>query len=105
MIAKKKSFKDEIVEEFKRHTSILIEHVDSKVELVAEQYGSIIRKLEEHDERFNRADQRFDMVESNILLNRKAIDTAVARLDGIDGRLDNIDFGLRDHNQRITALE
>ena len=38
-----------ILEEIKRHNSVLMEHMEQQVKTVAEQHGSIMAKLEEHD--------------------------------------------------------
>jgi len=41
-------------DEIKRHMSVLMEHSDQQIKIIGEQYGSIIKKLDEHDGRFAR---------------------------------------------------
>jgi hypothetical protein len=66
-MAKQKKQKNPIVEEIERHNKVLMEHMDKQVKVTAEQYDSINRKLEEHD-------QRFDSLEVTIMENRIRID-------------------------------
>ena len=40
-------------EELRRHMGVLVEGVRSEMGIIAEQHGSIITKLEEHDRRFD----------------------------------------------------
>ena len=72
------------VGELKRHMGVLVEGLSSEVRLVAEQHGSIITKLEEHD-------RRFDVIDIDL----KAIKGAVF---GMSHKLDN-------HEVRICKLE
>jgi len=51
MAMKKKE--TEFLAEVKRHMNILKEDMDWKFKLIAEQHGSIVVKLEEHDSRFD----------------------------------------------------
>ena len=83
--------KGNMLNEIKRHMSVLMEDMRSQVKLVAEQYGSFIgrfdrieTKLEEHDLRFDRID-----------LELKGMKTAL---------FDN-SHRLNDHDTRIRKLE
>nr|MBU1327693.1 hypothetical protein [Candidatus Omnitrophota bacterium] len=72
------------MEELGRHMGVLVEGLRSEVRLVAEQHGSIITKLEEHD-------RRFDVIDIDL----KAIK---GTLFGMSHKLDN-------HEVRICKLE
>jgi len=72
------------VGELRRHMGVLVESVRSDVKIIAEQHGSIVTKLEEHD-------RRFDIIDIDL----KAIKGA---LFGMSHKLDN-------HEVRICKLE
>ena len=72
------------IEEVKRHTGVLVEGLRSDVRIVAEQHGGIMRKLEEHDVRFDSID-----------LDLKGMKVAL---------FDN-SHRLTDHDARIRKLE
>ncbi len=87
MNKKEKGEIGELKDSFKelgRHVGVLVEGLCSEVRLVAEQHGSIITKLEEHD-------RRFDVIDIDL----KAIKGA---LFGMSHKLDN-------HEVRIFKLE
>lgn len=71
-----------------RETKVLLEDIRHQVKTVAEGYGIIIKKLEEHDERFEQIDQRFDRIETV--------------LTDTNDRVKKIE---KDHGTRITRLE
>ena len=56
---------------------------DEKIDLV-------LKKLEEHDHRFDQIDKRFDGVDK--------------RLDGVDKRLDGVDKRLDGHDQQFNSI-
>ena len=70
--------------EVKRHTGVLVEGLRSEVKIVAEKHGDIIRKLEEHDIRFDRVD---------------------LELKGMKVALFDNSHRLNDHDARIRKLE
>jgi flavorubredoxin len=108
-----KYFVAEIKSEFKRHTNILMEQVHREVKIVAEGHGAIIRKLEEHDKRFDKVDaklaehdvkfaehdvkfaehdKKFAVIESELNTIKMALIDTSHRVDHIDkiiGRIDN----------------
>jgi len=71
-----------------RQTRVLLEDIRQQVQTIAEGHGAIIRKLDEHDQRFERIDQRFDRIEMV--------------LTDTNNRVKNIE---KDHGARITKLE
>ena len=72
------------INEVKRHTGVMVEGLRSEVKIITEQHGDVIRKLEEHDLRFDRID-----------LELKG--TKVALFDN--------SHRLNDHEGRIRKLE
>ena len=46
-----------------RETRVLLEDIRQQVKTVAEGHGTIIRKLDEHDKKFEHIDQRLDKIE------------------------------------------
>ena len=73
-----------MLEEIKRHVGVVVEGLRSEVRIIAEQHGDIMRKLEEHDVRFDRID-----------LDLKGMKIAL---------FDN-SHRLNDHDARIRKLE
>ena len=47
-----------------RETRVLLEDIRQQVKIVAEGHGTIIKKLEDHDKKFEQIDQRFDRIET-----------------------------------------
>jgi len=74
-----------------RETRVLLEDIRQQVKIVAEGHGTIIKKLEGHDKKFEQIDQRFDRIETVLT------DTNV-RVKSIEKKLDN-------HETRITKVE
>ena len=81
----------EIVREIKRHMKVLMEDMSGQVKIVAEQHGSIIRKLEEHDARFDRMDLEFQKVHMDLKVITTGLFDTSHRVD--------------DHEARIRKLE
>ena len=75
-----KEVKEEL-KETKRHTGVLVEGLRSEVKLVFEQYGTVIRKLEDHDRRFDGIDRRFDGIDIELKGMKTALFDNSHRLD------------------------
>ena len=88
----------EIKFEFKRHTNILMEQVHREVKIVAEGHGAIIRKLEEHDKRFDKVDAKFAAIDSELNTIKMALMDTSHHVDRIEKRVDRTD-------QRVANLE
>jgi len=74
-----------------RHMGVMVEALRSEIRLVAEQHGSIMTKLEEHDRRFDRVDLRFDRIDLEFSAMKTALFDTSHRVD--------------DHETRIRKLE
>jgi len=79
------------MEELRRHMGVLFEGLRSEIKVIAEQHGSIMTKLEEHDRRFDRVDLRFDRID----LEFSAMKTG----------LFDTSHRVNDHETRIRKLE
>ncbi len=95
----------EIEKRFERHTNILMEQMKHEVKTVAEGHGIIIKKLEEHDKRFDEVDaklighdKKFAKVESELHSISMAVMETSQTVKSIEKKLDN-------HETRITKLE
>jgi len=69
------------MEEFRRHVGVLFEGLRSEIKVIAEQHGSIMTKLEEHDRRFDRVDLRFDRIDLEFSAMKTALFDTSHRLD------------------------
>ena len=74
-----------------RHTGVMVEALRSEIRVVAEQYGGIMTKLEEHDRRFDRVDLRFDRIDLEFGVMKTALFDTSHRVN--------------DHETRIRKLE
>lgn len=110
---KKKTDKDnskkvaiaELRDEFKRHTTTLMEHMTKEVKTVAEGYGALSSKL-------NNIDERLSKIESTFFKNEWAIESIKNKAGTIDTKIDRIENAvldisnaIKDHGNRITKLE
>ncbi|MDI6591827.1 MAG: hypothetical protein QME61_02760 [Patescibacteria group bacterium] len=55
-----------VTEEVKTHIDVLKEDFDSKVALIAEQYDSIIKRLDSHDKRFTLIEKEIETMRVDI---------------------------------------
>ena len=86
MVNELKQLKEEIVKqindkavETQRHFAVLTEHFDSQVKLVAEQYGSIDKKLESHTEMFGSMKEDTGIIKMDIELIKNNLAQKVNR--------------------------
>lgn len=77
----------------KEHFEILLESMDSKINLILEGFSVLNKKIE---------DESAERKEDNVLLNVK-ISALSKRFDGVDARLDGIDGRLDDLTSELTA--
>jgi len=84
--------------ELGRHVGVLVEGLRSEIRIVAEQYGSVVNRLDrveaklvEHDARFDKIDLRFDRID----LEFSAMKTG----------LFDTSHRVNDHETRIRKLE
>jgi len=74
----------EIREEFKRHTTALMEHMTKEVKTVAEGHGILVKRLD-------RVESKVDKIESD--------------LSGVKSELNTISMAVMDTNQRVKSIE
>ena len=85
-----------------RETWVLLEQIRSEVKTVSEQHGSIMGKLQEHDQRFEKIDGRLDKIELKLI----AHDGRFANMDARFDRIEKVITGVvSDHETRIKKLE
>lgn len=85
-----------------RETRVLLEQIHSGVRAVSEQHGSIMEKLQEHDQGFEKIDGRLDKIELKLI----AHDGRFANIDARFDRLEKVITGVvSDHETRIKRLE
>lgn len=76
--------------------------MDKKVDGIAQQYETVIGKLQEHDAKFERIDQRFDWLEMAMLSNSRGIKANSSDIKRIEQKLDK---ALDRHEKRIQKVE
>lgn len=85
-----------------RETRVLLEEVNKNVKIVAEQHGSIVTKLEEHDNRFERMESELGTVKSELGSVKHAVLDTSRRVNKLESKLDTV---ITDHEKRIENLE
>ena len=85
-----------------RETRVLLEQIDQSVKTVAEQHGSIVKKLEEHDGRFDKIESELDSVKMAVIENSRGIRENSAKIDRVEKKLDTV---TSDIEKRVRKLE
>lgn len=85
-----------------RETRVLLEQIRSEVKTVSEQHGSIMGKLQEHDQRFEKIENKLEQHDMHFL----HIDQRFANMDARFDRLEKVITGVvSDPETRIKKLE
>ena len=67
-----------------RETWVLLEQIRSEVKTVSEQHGSIMGKLQEHDQGFEKIDGRLDKIELKLIAHDGKFANMDARFDRLE---------------------
>ncbi len=85
-----------------RETRVLLEQIRSEVKTVSEQHGSIMGKLQEHDQKFEKIERKLDQHDAHFL----HIDQRFKNMDVRFDRLEKVVTGVMSgHETRIKRLE
>ena len=84
-----------IEEEFRRHTNVLREDFERQVKTIGKQHGSVMKKLDEHDGRFAKIDDRLRQHDLEFV-------KVHSRFDKLEQQIGTI---LTDHEHRLKQLE
>lgn len=85
-----------------RETQVLLEQIHSEVKTVSEQHGSVMEKLQEHDQRFGKIERKLEQHDVHFLHIDQRFENMDARFD----RLEKVVTGvMSDHETRIKRLE
>jgi ABC-type transporter Mla subunit MlaD len=83
-------------------TRVLLEQIDQNVKVVAEQHGSIVKRLDNIESKLGQHDQRFDKIESTL----NSVKNAVMEVDEKVTRVEhNLETAVTNHEQRLQKLE
>lgn len=92
-----------------RETWVLLEQIHSEVKTVSEQHGSIMGKLQEHDQRFGRIDAKLEQHDVRFLHIDQRFANMEAKFAHMDARFDRVEKVITgvvsDHETRIKKLE
>jgi archaellum component FlaC len=109
--------------DFEQKTRVLLEEIHRQVKTVAEGHGDIIRKLDNHDKKFNKIESELgtvkiaimtiigdvktlrsdvDTVKGDVKMLRSGIDTIKGDVKTINDKLDE---NVTNHEKRIIKLE
>ena len=92
---KTKSSHDKFKANLERETRVLLEEVHQQFETLAEGHSSLVKKLEQHD-------QRFDRLEAAVLENSREIRVFKEGQKRIEEKLDCV---IINHEERLQKLE
>jgi uncharacterized coiled-coil DUF342 family protein len=85
-----------------RETRVLLGQIRSEVRTVSEQHGSVMEKLQEHDQRFEKIERKLDQHDAHFL----HIDQRFKNMDVRFDRLEKVVTGVMSgHETRIKRLE
>jgi archaellum component FlaC len=112
------------IDEWQRRADERFDRIDERFDRIDERFDRVDERFERIDERFGRMDERFDRIDQRIgvlhedVLGRIAAtgeDAPATKREMAQGfadlrelierRLDPLEAAVRDHSQRITALE
>ncbi len=85
-----------------RETRVLMEEVRADFKTVSEQYGSITKKLQEHDQKFDKLDGRLDRVEEKLIQHDHRFNQIENQLGHLQDQVTSI---LTDHEHRLKTVE
>lgn len=92
-----------------RETRVLLEQIRREVKVVAQQHGDIMKKLEQHDGKFERVEQRFDRLEMAVMENNRDIKELKLQTKelkvGQEEIKQKLDTAIDNHEGRISRLE
>lgn len=85
-----------------RETRVLLEQIRSDVRTVSEQHGSVMEKLQEHDQKFEKIERKLEQHDAHFL----HIDQRFKNMDARFDRIEKVVTGvISDHETRIKRLE
>ena len=100
---------DKKTKETKRHFGVVAEGLEKQIGAIAEQHGSVMGKLGEHDKRFDSITETQEAIKTElegvklaVQDNRVEIKSVKSELGKINQKLDT---KLEDHEERISDVE
>ena len=94
---------------FERQTRVLIEQFRFELRTVAEQYGSIVLKLSEHDQRFIKIEEKLQQHDLEFVKVHTRFDNLENRFGNLESHFDKLDSQigtiLLDHEHRLKGIE
>ena len=95
--------------DFEQKTRVLLEDIHQQVKTVAEGHGDIVRKLDEHDKKFNKIESELGTVKiavmtiiGDVKMLRSDVDTIKGDVKTLNNKLDE---NIANHEKRISKLE
>mgnify|MGYP001614214392 CR=1 FL=1 len=85
-----------------RETRVLLDEVNHNVKMVSEQHGSIVKKLEEHDRRFDRMESELNSVKMVVMDSGHQIK---ALRDGQQEIKQKLDTVVSQNEERFKRIE
>jgi septation ring formation regulator EzrA len=94
---------DEKVDEVKRHMGVIAEHLETKIQTVAEGYGLLDRKIDALDEKLSNKIDEVDRKLSWKILSVE--DTMNRRFEAVDKRFEGIEKRFEGIDDKIGSLQ
>lgn len=88
-----------------RETSVLLEKIHSEVKTVAEGHSGIIRKLDEHDGRFDKIESEAGSLRTEVGSVKSELQYVKAAVMDTNQTVKSIEKKLDNHETRISKLE
>ena len=77
--------------EFKRHTTVLMEHMTKEVKTVAEGHSAIIRKLDERDKRFGKVESELQSVKMAVMDTNQTVKSIEKKINNHETRIQKLE--------------
>ena len=88
-----------------RETRVLLEKIHSEVKTVAEGHSGIIRKLDEHDERFDKIESEVGSLRTGVGSVKSELQYVKAAVMDTNQTVKSIEKKLDNHETRISKIE
>lgn len=104
-----KEKKSKSTSDSQQETRVLLEQISHDVKTVSEQHGSIMGKLEEHDQKFEKIEAHLEKIDLKLLSHDAKFADVERRLERVEGKIDRIENvitgTMSDHETRIKKVE
>lgn len=105
LLIKIKDMFDSKVEEVKRHTSVLVENLESKVQAVAEGHDILNRKIDKVDRTLGEVKQNVKVLKQDVEVLKQDVKGLKTDMDVVKGYVIGVDAKLNEHEVILKRVK